>query len=196
MNDTGSPIRIATAADEAEILQLLRMMWKEGGWRPLDIDCARAMFAKAFDRRGGILAVIGSQGHIRAMTFLLITRAWYTSENHLEELFCYVHPNHRKSDYHKILIEYAKACSDELSRDAGHKIPLLMGVLTSKKMAAKVRLYRRFFGLPVGAFFAHNAPWVDKSDLTEEDFWRAPKLMGPLLRRLDRLGRDKEKRTQ
>jgi hypothetical protein len=193
MNETSSPIRIASAADEPEILQLLKMMWKEGGWRPLDIDCARAMFARAFDRKGGILAVIGGPGQIRAMMFLLIARAWYTSENHLEELFCYVHPNHRKSDYHKIMIEYAKACSDELSKDAGRKIPLLMGVLTSKRMSAKVRLYRRFFGIPVGAFFMHNAPWVDKTDLSEEDFWRTPNLLGPLLRRMDRIGRNKEK---
>lgn len=186
-------IRLATVADEAEILSLLKVMWKEGGWRPLDLDCARSMFARAFHRQGGILAVIGPPGNIRAMTFLLITRAWYTTEPHLEELFCFVHPDHRKSDYHRLLIEYAKECSDEISKSAGHKIPLLMGVLTSRRMASKVRLYRRFFGIPVGAFFMHNASWVERGDLSQEDFWRCPDLLGPLLKRLDRITPRREK---
>ena len=56
------------------------------------------------------------------------------------------------------------------------KIPLIIGVLTSMQMAAKVRLYRRFLGIPVGAFFVHNADWVAKQQPAEEDYWRIPRL--------------------
>jgi len=184
--NTQSTIRLAQPGDEAEVLKLLQVMWKEGGWRPLDVDCAREMFARAFDKKGGILAVIGAPGHIRAMMFLMITRMWYTRENHLEELFCWVHPDHRNSDYSKILIEYAKKCSDELSADMGKKVPLFMGVLTNRRMAAKVRLYRRFFGIPVGAYFMHNASWINKEDVAEEDFWRVPSLASLFFKRADR----------
>lgn len=194
--ETKSPIRLATPADEPEILQLLHVMWKESGWRPLDIECARELFARAFARQGGILAVIGVPGHIRGMIYLLITRTWYTRDNHLEELFCWVHPEHRKSDYSKLLIDYAKSCSDQISEQAGKKVPLLMGVLTNRRMAAKVRLYRRFFGIPVGAFFVHNADWVNKAELSEEDIFRVPSLGTRLFRREERRGKREKMRAQ
>jgi GNAT superfamily N-acetyltransferase len=183
---TNSPIRLAQPSDEPELISLLRLMWKEGGWRPLDIDCAREIFARAFRKQGGILPVIGAPGAIRAMMYLLITRHWYTRANHLEELFCFVHPEHRHSDYSKLLIEHAKQWSDDLSKTAGMKVPLLMGVLTNKKMSAKVRLYRRFFGMPAGAFFIHNADWASHDEISEEDFWRAPSLANKLFKKAER----------
>ena len=173
---TDSPIRLAQPADEPELLHLFKMMHAEGGMRPLDIDSVRDTFARAFDRKGGILSVIGAPGHIRAMQYLLITRFFYTRESHIEDLWNWVHPDHRHSDYSKLLIAHAKKCSDEISRDAGIKVPLLMGVMTNKRMAAKVRLYRRFFGIPIGAFFVHNPDWVAKEEPTEEDFWRLPSM--------------------
>lgn len=184
---TLSTIRLAQPSDEPELLHLFRMMHAEGGMRKLDIDCVREVFARAFDRKGGILAVIGAPGHIRAMLFLLITRHYYTRDNHIEELWNWVHPEHRQSDYSKLLIEYAKKCSDDISAGSvaggGDKVPLIMGVLTNKRMSAKVRLYRRFFGMPYGAYFLHNAPWVTKDDLCEEDFWRMPSLANVFFKR-------------
>lgn len=182
MTSTASKIRLAQPSDEPELLELFRMMHAEGGLRPLDVDCVRETFARAFNRKGGILAVIGAPGNIRAMLYMLITRAYYTRENHIEELFNWVHPDHRKSDYSKLMIEYAKKCSDEISRDMGRKVPLIMGVLTNRRMSAKVRLYRLFFGMPVGAFFVHNATWVSQQDATEVDFWKVPNLARMLRR--------------
>lgn len=183
MTDTQSAIRIAQQGDEAEILHLFRLMHAEGGWRELDIECCRAMLARAFNGKGGMIGVIGAPGHIRAMTYLLLTTAWYTRKSHVEELFCWVHPDHRNSDYARLLIEYAKEWSDKLSNQAGDKIPLVMGVLTNKRMAPKVRLYRRFFGFPAGAFFVHNMDWVSREEPSEEDFWRIPSLAKYLRRR-------------
>lgn len=184
MTDTASKIRLAQPSDEPELLHLFKMMHAEGGLRPLDIDCVRDIFARAFNRKGGILSVIGAPGNIRAMQYLLITRAYYTQQNHIEELFNWVHPDHRKSDYSKLMITHAKKCSDDLSEIMGAKIPLMMGVLTNKRMSAKVRLYRLFFGMPVGAYFVHNATWVAAQDATEVDFWRVPNL-AKLLRRTE-----------
>lgn len=191
---TGSTIRLARQSDEPEIINLLRLMHAECGWQPLDVDYARATFARAWDRKGGILAVIGAPGHIRAMMYLMITNVWYSKQNHLQELFCWVHPDHRCSDYAKLLIEFAKKQSDDLSTGAGYEIPLVMGVLTNKRAAGKVRLYRRFFGLPVGATFMHNAAWVDKSELSEENFWRLPSLRRLMLRKTE-VRKDKTRAT-
>ncbi len=134
---------------------------------PLDLDCAREMFARAFERKGGIIGVIGTSNNIRGMIYLLITRFWYTSQFHLEEIFNYVRPDSRHSDYASELIGFAKGQSDYLN------IPLVIGVLTNKRMEAKVRLYRRILGTPAGAFFVHGATWAN-GDPSNEDFWRAP----------------------
>lgn len=174
---TASPIRLAQPSDEPEILHLLQAMWKENGWRPLDLGACREMLARAWSRKGGIISVIGAPGHIRAMSCLLLTRHWYTRDDHLEELFCWVHPDHRHSDYARLLLEHAKKCSDDISRDAGRKIPLMIGIMTNRRMSAKVRLYRRVFGWPVGAFFLHNADWVNKDGLQGDDWWRISKIV-------------------
>lgn len=183
---TSSPIRLAQPSDEPEILVNLQVMWRENGWRNLDLDRARATFGIAWSRKGAIFSVIGAPGHIRAMQFLMLCKHWYSNDDHLEEVFCWVHPDHRHSDYARLLLEHAKKCSDDLSKNAGYKIPLLIGVLTNRRMEAKVRLYRRFFGPPVGAFFLHNADWITKDDLSEEDFWRLPKLTKMFDRRRER----------
>ncbi len=160
-------VRIATRADEPEIIQLLHVMHFENGMMPLDEACANEFFARAFDKKGGIIGVIGQPNDIRAMIYLLVTRFWYTSTNHLEECFNFVRPDMRKSDYARTLIRFAQKCSDEI------KIPLLIGVLTNNRMEGKVRLYRRLLGIPGGAFFVYGANW-SVCDPSSEDFWRAP----------------------
>ena len=160
-------VRIATRADEAEIIQLLHVMHFENGMMPLDENCASEFFSRAFDRKGGIIGVIGDVGDIRAMIYLLVTRFWYTSTNHLEECFNFVRPDMRKTDYARTLIKFAQKCADEI------KVPLIIGVLTNNRMEGKVRLYRRALGIPAGAFFVYGANW-SVCDPSSEDFWRAP----------------------
>lgn len=164
---TGEVVRIATRADEAEIVRLLHVMHAENGMHPLDERCASEFFSRAFDRKGGIIGVIGEPGGIKAMIYLLVTRFWYTRDAHLEECFNYVRPDCRKSDYAATLIKFAQRCSDEI------KIPLVIGVLTNNRMESKVRLYRQKLGIPAGAFFVYGANW-SVCDPSSEDFWRAP----------------------
>lgn len=160
-----SRVRTATAADEPEILRLLHLMHQEGGLLPLDEAHARAMFARAFNRRGGIIGVIGPPDAIEGMIYLLLTRFWYTGADHLEELFNYVRPDCRKSGHAGTLISFAKTCADEIG------IPLAIGVLTNHRMVEKVRLYRRYLGAPAGAFFVYNASWVNEAD-ENADIWK------------------------
>lgn len=160
-------VRIATRADEPEIIKLLHVMHFENGMMPLDEPCASDFFAHAFDRKGGIIGVIGPPGDIRAMIYLLITRFWYTRASHLEECFNFVRQDMRKTTYARTLIEFAQKCADEI------KIPLLIGVLTNSRMEGKVRLYRRALGIPAGAFFVYGANW-SLCDPSSEDFWKTP----------------------
>lgn len=161
-------VRIATRQDEQEIMQLLQVMHAENGMMPLDEECSSEFFGRAFDRKGGIIGVIGPPGDIKGMIYLLITRFWYTKANHLEECFNFVRPDMRRGGTAVALINFAKKCADEI------KIPLLIGVLTNNRMEGKVRLYRRAMGsLPAGAFFVYGANW-SMCDPSSEDFWRIP----------------------
>ena len=141
---------------------------------PLDEDCARAMFLRALEgptaddpdkKKEGLLGIIRGEGtEIRAMMFLLITRFWYSTAFHLEELFNFVHPDHRHSNYADALLRFAGHSSEQLG------IPLIIGVLTNARMAAKVRLYRRRLGMPVGAVFVKNATWINER-ATDVEMW-------------------------
>jgi hypothetical protein len=161
-------VRIASIADEDEIMGLLTIMHAEGGVMPLDEMEAKKTFHLAFNRKGGILGVIGEPGNIKAMIYLLISRFWYSRANHLEELFNFVRPDVRNSpqEYAWQLIDFAKSCSDEIG------IPLTIGVLTNYRMQGKVRLYRRKLGVPAGAWFVYGARWQNEEP--NEDFWREP----------------------
>jgi len=167
-------VRLATRDDEPDIMRLLHLMHAEGGMGALDEGSAREIFNRAFDKKGGIIGAIDADGKMCAMIYLLITRWWYTLDNHLEELFNFVHPDYRHTNYAISLIEFAKKCSDDLSKTAGFQITLVIGVLTSNRMAAKVRLYRRLLGYPSGAVFVHNAKWMADCAPAGEDFWHEP----------------------
>ena len=157
-------VRLATREDEPEILRLLELMHAECGILSLDLQSARSVFARAFDRQGGIIGVVGPRDDIHAMIYLMLTRFWYTQDDHLEELFNFIRPDHRKSDYATTMIEFAKKCSDEIG------VPLFIGVLTNQRMAGKIRLYRRSLGYPAGAFFVHNAQWQNGLPPCADDF--------------------------
>ena len=161
----GLSVRLATRADEPEILQLLQTMHAENGIHPLDETLARETFNLAFDQKGGILGVVGPTNDIRAMLGLLITRFWFTSDWHLEEIFNFVRPDQRQgTHYAEDLINFARLCSTTCD------LPLVIGVLTNRRVEAKVRLYQRILGVPSGAFWVYNAPaWHDQAN---DDFWR------------------------
>jgi GNAT superfamily N-acetyltransferase len=158
-------VRVATRQDEAQLIELLEQMHAEGGLLPLSVYRARDMFARSFDRKGGIIGVIGAEGDIEAAIGLLLTNFWYTDETHIEEYFLFVRPDRRRSNHAKTLIEFARRCAEAI------KIPLVIGVLSHQRMESKVRLYRRQLGPPSGAFFVVNSAW-NAIDPSEHDFWR------------------------
>jgi GNAT superfamily N-acetyltransferase len=164
-------VRIATKDDEPEVLRLLESLYDENALMPVSWDKVKAILAKAWNKQGGLIGVIGAETpsesgvkQIYAMIMLTFGKFWYSDTDHLEELFCYVHPEHRRSDYAKTLIAQAKRWSEQIG------VPLFMGIVTNRLMTEKVKLYRRYLGDPVGAFFIHNMQW--QNDMSPEvDFW-------------------------
>lgn len=149
------PIRLGKPGDEDEIMMLCRELHDENGMFPLSEPRVRALLQKAFREEGGIIGLIGEPGHVEAIMLLMISNAYYTDQWHIEELFSYVRPAHRKSTHAKRLVEWGKACANEC------RLPALIGILSNERTEAKVRLYRRQLGNPAGAFFLYVPPGLD-----------------------------------
>ena len=60
MLQTGSKVRLAQRSDEAEVISLVRVMHAESGLFPLDDERVRQTLARVWERKGGILALIGA----------------------------------------------------------------------------------------------------------------------------------------
>src|SRR5271170_935875 len=163
------PVRVGTRADEVDLLALCHELHADNGLFEMDDDAVKGMLNLAFDRKGGVIAIIDGEGEIAAAIYMCLTKMWYTHEDHvhLEELFSFVRPKYRKSKNAEALIEFAKNCAKTAA------IPLFIGVLTNKRLEAKVRLYRKKLGLPSGAFFVYGVKaWANENVMDTKDLWR------------------------
>jgi GNAT superfamily N-acetyltransferase len=144
-------VRLAKPEDEEEIMAICRQLHEENGIFPMSETKVRAKVHECLYQRGGIMGVVGEPGEIEAVICLTLGQAWYSDAWSLEEHFAFVLPNHRGSEDAKELVIFAKACARELG------LPLMIGILSNERTAAKVRLYQRQLGAPAGAFFLVGA---------------------------------------
>jgi len=140
-------VRLAVSADIDDILELGRLIHAENAVMPMSEERIAEYAWRGINQERAVMGIIGPVGHIEAVVYLVIGRFWYSDNFHLEELFSFVRPEHRKSDNAKALLEFEKSCSKRLG------IPLLMGVISSNRTAAKIRLYERRLGKQSGAYF-------------------------------------------
>jgi hypothetical protein len=157
---SASVVRPAVPRDEAELWRLLRLLWTENAMfaisdRKVQFYLDRLLKPHLIppDDLGprGFIGVIGPVGALEACIMLTVGSVWYSEDWTLDEHLNFVDPAHRQSEHAKALISYAKHCSDEIG------IRLVIGVLSTKRTAAKVRLYERQL-TQAGSFFVHPAP--------------------------------------
>lgn len=170
-------VRLAAKVEEEELMEMCREIHAENGLVSMSEDKVRGMLNKAFNREGGIVGVIGKPGALEGIIMIVMAKFWSSDDDHLEELFSYVRRPFRtkfngpatiKMPHAEALVNFAKKCSDEIG------IPLVIGIITNKRMSGKVRLYRSILGYPAGAYFVVNPKWIGGEDLTNEDFWKVP----------------------
>ena len=175
MTSTPSIIRKATPFDAPEIWRLFLQLHRENGLftiAPFKVTefMDRALHSDRIPPHDtgprAQIGVIGPQGRLEAVVFVLIAQYWYTSEYHLEELLVYVDPECRKSRHAIACVSWMKALSDHL------EIPLLTGIISKERTAAKIRLYDRM--LPrIGAFYLY--PKIDVELIKPETVLGEPK---------------------
>jgi hypothetical protein len=160
-----STVRAALPSDKGEIWRLFRLCHGENGMLPMserkvDYHIDRLLnpgniAADDFGPRG-MIGVIGTPQHLEGVIMLSFGSTWYSDEINMDEYLNFVDPAHRSSNHSKTLISYAKHMVDEI-RPAHRDFKLMIGVLSTKRTAAKVRLYERQL-TPAGAFFVYPAP--------------------------------------
>lgn len=96
----------------------------------------------------GIVGIVDEEP-ISAAALLRIDRLWYSDEESLVERAIFVSPDHRaaKGGRARLLCEWVKGVQESMS------MPLIIGILSSHRTAAKVKLYQRQFGEPAGAYW-------------------------------------------
>lgn len=162
------PVRVGTRADEADILALCHELHQDNGLFEMENSKVLDMLHRAYDRQGGVIGVVDGDGEIAGAIYMTISSMWYRSTEHLEELFNFVRPKYRNTKTAKALMRFAKECSDKTG------LPLIIGIVTNKRLEAKVRLYRTELGLPAGAFFIYGIKqWANENFMDHpEDLWR------------------------
>jgi hypothetical protein len=155
MTDVGDglEIRIATPEDMDVIMEQAVMAADEAGFVNPDINILVREVWAALNQDHGLCAVIGAPGgSIEGGILLRIGKMWYSDAPVLEERVIFIHPEYRKAPGGRAakLCDFSKKVADTLG------MPLIIGVSSTHRTAAKIRLYERQFGKQSGAFFLYN----------------------------------------
>jgi GNAT superfamily N-acetyltransferase len=111
-------VRLATPADELAVFELLMMLHAEMGFFTVSKQKVFAAIQWATEGRGGFIFCIDEDNRVVASLGMILTTDWYTDDEFLLERWNFVHPNYRRSDYGRRLLEQAKATSDWFTKSA------------------------------------------------------------------------------
>jgi len=153
-DDTNLQIRLATTEDMAEVMRLAFMACEDNGFLDYSPELLAREIYPALCQDHGLFPVIGPpSGEIQGFVLLRIGTMFYSTRQCLEEKCLWVHPDFRtaRGGRARQLLEFTKKTADALG------LPLIIGIMSTKRAAGKEALYRRFFGEPTGAFFLYGA---------------------------------------
>lgn len=155
--ESGVPgVRLATKKDEGEIFGLLVMLHAENAMFSMNKDKVLAGIQHATERRGGVIFVIDEGPRVVATLGMLITTDWYSDDEYLLERWNFVHPDYRRSDYARRLIEQGKWSSDWF-KAKGQLMPFQCGINSFHRTEAKIRMYARHM-VCIGGYFMFGTP--------------------------------------
>ena len=146
MTDRFHGVSFAEPSDAPEVYRLMIELHNENGVFTLNAEKAARMCAGLFEPGLAVVGVLRGTVEIEGAIALKRVQLDYTDDWHLVDVFNHVRIPYRKSDHAKRLIKFAKACGEDLG------LPILVGIVSTQRTEAKMRLYRRML-TQVGGFF-------------------------------------------
>jgi hypothetical protein len=162
MQDTG--VRIGTPDDVDGMMEIALAACAENGFVDPNPQRLLAEIWPALNRDHGIVGIIGNPGErLEGAVLLRVGTMWYSDRQVLEEKAIFIAPEFRsaRGGRARRLCEFSKQAADGLG------LPLIIGVLSNHRTAGKVRMYRRIFGEPSGAFFLYGARTGEAAPIAE-----------------------------
>ena len=147
-------IRLGTPADLDEVMKAAVEAIAEIGLVEPDPERLLQDVWPALNQDRGLIGIICKpDGKAEGGVLLRVGKMWYSNQDVLEERVIFIPPEFRtaKGGRATRLCEFSKKAAEDLG------IPLLIGVMSSVRTEAKVRMYERQFGKPTGAVFLYNA---------------------------------------
>ena len=148
--DTEIKVRTGTPNDVHGMMDLALSACEENGLSKPNPEKLLSEIWSALNLHYGIVGIIGDEGKpFEAAILMRVDSLWYTDEASLVERAIFVAPEFRQAKGGRAsrLCEFAKMAAQSLG------MPLVIGVLSSQRTEAKVRLYERQFGKPAGAYW-------------------------------------------
>lgn len=131
-----NPVRIATLADEEQILSLCWLAHKEMPDRTLSVPKVEIMVRDTLTGKG-VIGVVDVEGDVRAMIGLEFAAAWCSDDLELRDWLAFVRPDCRHMRYFTQLLLFAKEQANRFG------LPLWMSFIGDESVEAKARAYRR-----------------------------------------------------
>lgn len=147
-------VRVGIPDDVHSMMDLALSACSENGFLNPDPEKLLQDIWPSLNRDRGIVGIIGApKEKIEGAILLRVGELWYSRDNTLEERAVFIAPEYRsaKGGRARKLVEFAKKTADALV------LPLTIGVLSNHRTEGKVRLYKRMFGEPAGAYFLYGA---------------------------------------
>lgn len=157
-------VRIGTLDDLDNMMNLAMMACEENGFLDPNPQKLLVDIYPALCLQDGIVGIIGEIGKMPESAVLLrVGSMWYSDKKIVEEKAIFTHPDFRdaKGGRARRMCEFSKRVADNLG------LPLIIGILSNHRTEGKVRMYRRIFGEPTGAFFLYGAKtgqWKDAAE--------------------------------
>jgi len=161
-----SCVRPAVPADEPEIWRLFRLAHHENALQSMSDRKVQYHLDRFLNPQGirpedagprGFIGVVGPIDALEGIVMLALGSPWFSEDITMDDCLNFVDPEHRRSDHAKVLLAYAKNMTDQI-RLSHPKFQMTVGILSTERTAAKIKLYERQNLTLAGAIFVYPPP--------------------------------------
>lgn len=147
-------IERADPSDSADLFAFLMPIYAENALQTVSAHKVASLVDRCVNMDEAIAGVIrgGAASPIVASIGLVIEEADYTDDKQIRAVWAFTHPDHRRENYLKKMIEFGKWCQESMQQGSDTPLPLVMQILTSLDLEAQMRAYQRY-APQVGALF-------------------------------------------